>query len=433
MSFLKSELPGKIRLSGADYFHVVLDTHAKFHRSGGNVVRMAFFLEGYLSKETLQKKLNDIALIHWLCNIRLAGGSFFSLPYWSYKDAGKTIEIREHESPRASEIPESIYHRDIPLNAERFIEADLVHSPDKKTILIFSWNHILLDGRGSGMLTDFIDSPDNTIPISAFFPKENESPSLLSRVRNMYKVKAFLENSTKRKIASVASAEQEGKGDFHFHVIRFSKEEAKIIEQNARKNGTRFGVNSFLIAACSIAVNKLIKGKGRTGDLWIPVPYDGRKRGAFGPVISNNVSSVFYTIPQEKLSDVKATVEHIAGQFAEQLKLEMPKRYNMLQDMMRKLPGGLYYKLVNRPGEGALASFLYTATGEGIGDMKTFFDIPVNDMVIYSPQTFPPGLTFLFLRFDNTLKVNISYSDAVISESELRSLETDLRTILLQQ
>lgn len=433
MAFLKSELPKKIRLSGADYFHVVLDRHAKHHRSGGNVVRMAFFLDGYLSKGSLQEKLDGIGIIHWLCNIKLVNGSVFSLPYWSYTDAGRTIGIREHESPRDAEIPDTIYQRDIPLNADHFIEADLVHSPDKKTILVFSWNHILLDGRGSGMLTDFINDPDPKIPLSAFFPKQNPSPGWISYMKNMYKVKSFLENSTASKIVSVANDTLEGKGDFHFKVIRFNKEETKLIEQNARKSGTRFGVNSFLIAVCSIAVNKIIKARGGKGDLWIPVPYDGRKRGAFGPVISNNVSSVFYTIKEEKLNDTRATVEHIAAQLADQLKQEMPKRYNMLQDMMRHLPGNIYYKLINRPGEGALASFLYTATGEGIGDMKSFFNIPVNDMVIYSPQTFPPGLTFLFLRFDNTLKVNISYSDAVITESELRSIETDLRTIFLKQ
>jgi hypothetical protein len=433
MSFLKSELPTKLKLSGADYFHVVLDTHAAHHNSGGNVVRMAFCLEQNLSKETLREKLSGISVIHWLCNISLVKGNFFRAPYWLYKDEGREIAIFEHSSGRPDEIPHAIFHRDIPLNAERFIEADLIHGPGNKTILLFSWNHILLDGRGSGMLTDYIDDPKPSILVSAFFPKERNNESWFSGMKNMFQVKAFLESTTKgRKIASVAPENSE-EGEFRFHLVRFSHEQTKQIEKHAKESGNRFGVNAFLISACSIAVGKVLESKGRKGDLWVPVPYDGRKRGAFGPVISNNVSSVFYTIPSEKLKDVNACVAHVNGQLAEQLKLEMPKKYSALQEMMRYLPSDLYYKLVNRPGEGALASFLYTATGEGIGDMKTFFGIPVSDMVIYSPQTFPPGLTFLFLRFNDTIKVNISYSSSSLSETELQLLEKELILILLKQ
>jgi hypothetical protein len=250
-------------------------------------------------------------------------------------------------------------------------------------------------------------------------------------MKNMFEVKKFIEKSAKPPIASVATGRESAAAKFRFHVLRFDHEQTKKIELNARKNGTRFGVNSFLIAACCHASDKLIKSKGRKGTLWIPVPYDGRLRGAFGPVISNNVSSVFYTVPQEKLQDIKTTVAHITTQMNDQLRNEMPKKYNTLLDLMRHIPGKLYYKLISNPGEGALASFLFTATGEGIGDLKTFFDKPVKDVVIYEPQTFPPGLTYLFLRYNNTLKVNICYSEAVISPSELAALENDLRSIFL--
>lgn len=432
MTFLKTELPKKVKLSGADCFHLMLDKHAKHHQSGGNVVRMAFFLDAEISKDVLKIHLKNSATIHWLCNIKLVNKKF-KIPYWQYSDSGNEIEIREHYTEKPNYIPESIFTKNIDLNTMRFIEADIIHGPNKKSTILFSWNHILMDGRGSGMLIDQINKPNDSIQLSSFFPKKVKQSGWISSIKNMFEVKHFLEKSSSEKIASVAKNSEQESGEFNFKIIRFNQEETKLIEKNALVNGTRFGVNSFLIATCSIATNSIIKAKGRTGNLWIPVPYDGRLRGAFGPVISNNISSIFYTIPQEKLIDTKTAVSHIVSQMNEQLRLEMPKKYNRLLDMMRYIPSSIYYKLVNRPGEGSLASFLFTATGEGIGDLKTFFDIAVNDVVIYEPQTFPPGLTFLFLRFNNTLKINISYASSIISKTELVTLEIELKAILLQQ
>jgi NRPS condensation-like uncharacterized protein len=429
MNLQKSLLPSKVKLSGADCFHLALDTHAQFHNAGGNVVRMAFCLNQKISADELKSHLDGLAVIHWLCNIKLVSPPL-SVPYWRYADKGNSIEVREHSVANAAEIPESLFSKDIGLDAKAFIEADLIHDKNKTTILL-SWNHILMDGRGSGMLINYINNPSSDIPLSSFFPKETRSYGIFGALKNMLEVKKFLEESSKNKIASVASGKEKNAGAFRFKILRFSQDETKLIEQNARKNGTRFGVNSFLIAACARSVNKIIRSKGRSSDLWIPVPYDGRLRGAFGPVISNNVSSVFYTIPQEKLNTTAETVAHVTSQMNDQLKIDMPKKYNRLLDMMRYIPANIYYRMVSKPGEGALASFLFTATGEGIGDIKSFFSREVNDVIIYEPQTFPPGLTFLFLRFNNTLKVNISYSDAVISSMELAELESSLRNIFL--
>jgi hypothetical protein len=52
-------------------------------------------------------------------------------------------------------------------------------------------------------------------------------------------------------------------------------------------------------------------------------------------------------------------------------------------------------------------------------------------MVIWSQQTFPPGLTFLFLRFSDKLKLNMSYSTSSLSPSEMLELENELKKILL--
>lgn len=427
--------PQKVRLGGADCFHLALDRHARTHAAGGNVVRMAFFMGEGITKEELQERLDQVPIISWLCNIRLRDGFFFSIPYWEFlPDQGFKVEIREHESESGPDLPAELFKRDIPLTAARFFEADLIHYPGGRSTILFSWNHILLDGRGSGMLFNYLNDPSKHVPLSSFFPVEKKSPGWIKYIRNMYAVKHFIEQNTKGNIVSVYScqANQDKHPEFRNKVIRYSHAETVLLEKNAKKNGTRFGVNSFLIAACVNAVNKVLQGRGIQGDMWLPIPYDGRKRGAFGPIISNNVSMVFYTVPREKMKAIPDLVAHISQEMNKQLKDEIPHKYALLLDLMRHIPSRLYYNLVNRPGEGALSSFLFTATGEGIGDMRSLFGRPLSDVVIYSPETYPPGLTFLFLRFNNQIKVSISYSKQVIREEEILLIEQELKTVLLQ-
>jgi hypothetical protein len=45
--------------------------------------------------------------------------------------------------------------------------------------------------------------------------------------------------------------------------------------------------------------------------------------------------------------------------------------------------------------------------------------------------TFPPGLTFVFLKHNNELNVNIAYSPDVISDNELHLIEEKIKEILL--
>ena len=89
----KADLPKKVRLSGADCFHLVLDKHAKKHQTGGNVMRMIICFTDALPVEKINRALQSSLLIHWLCNIELAPGLLLTIPYWKYVDKGNKITV----------------------------------------------------------------------------------------------------------------------------------------------------------------------------------------------------------------------------------------------------------------------------------------------------------------------------------------------------
>jgi hypothetical protein len=426
-------LPEKVYLTGSDCFHLVLDKHAKKYQSGGNVMRIVFSIDHAIDPEQLKTVFAQSPIIHWLCNIQLKPGSVFGRPYWSYSDKGNNIVIQEHRHDAYNEIPGIVLQRDIPIEGERFIECDIVRYPDNRSLVVISWNHILIDGRGIGMLIHHLNevtAGNVTTDISSLFPARQKPLGMLAHIRNMYKVKSFIEQSSRPPLASVAATGSKATAPFKTKIIYYNETETQQIHQNAINHGARLGPNLFYIACCSHAVNNLLKQRNTQGTLWLPVPYDGRLRGAIGPIISNTVAFFFYRMPQQVLQQVKQTVSSLSEQMTEQIKNKRPQLYSNLLNMMRHIPVWLYYKLVNKTGEGTFTSFVYSATGEGFNNHTHFMGHAVSGLTIYPSPTFPPGLTFSFLKFDNALNINIAYSPDIINTFEITFIEEELKKLL---
>lgn len=431
--FDKTNIPLKVRLSGSDCFHLVLDKHAQKHRAGDNVMRKVFYFDELLSKEKVEGIFNQSPVIYWLCNIKLMHGNFFTTPWWKFTDEGRTISIKEHHAAQNLQLPESILTRDIPLNAASFVEADLVHYTNGTTAFVLSWNHIVMDGKGTQLLLDHLDNlrQKKHYTLQSFFPALEKEPTFFQYVRNMYKVKHFVENSSKAPIASVSREKVKGNASFKYLTISFNQAETQTIDENAKINGARFGANMFTLACCAHAVHELNTTRKKPGTLWLPIPYNGRKRGASGPIVTNSVATIFYRIPVQKLATVPGTIDHLNQLMTEQMKVDMPRSFEKLLDMMRYIPLWLHYFLISKVGKGNFASFLYTTTGENFNQVASLFGLPVSRLNLIPASTYPPGLTFIFLRHQQLLNINISYSPEVISAEEMNDLEKDLKSLLL--
>ena len=433
-TFNKTKLPKKVILSGADCFHLVLDKHAKKHSAGGNVMRKIFYFTNPLSYNKINDILKSSPVIYWLCNIKLVPGMLMKLPCWQYTDRNNEIVLLEHHADVEDEIPDSILNRDITIASTRFIEADLVHYPSGGCAFILSWNHILLDAKGTTLLFEHLNLLSENKPQSfdIFFPGKEKKTNIVTYIRNMYKVKKFVQTSSKPPVSSVAcSSLKTGEGKTLTKIISFNVEETKKINANAFKTGSRFGPTLYLVACCTHVINFLNQQKNKAGDIWLPIPYDGRLRGAAGPLISNCVSFLFYRIAANEIKTIPQTVKTLSTQMTAQIKEGIPQRYSMFLNMMRHVPLWLYYFLISRTGKGVFASFLYTSTGDNFNNLKSLFGEPIRNLNMIPALTFPPGLTFVFLKHDGELNINIAYSPDVINNNELHLIEEKIKEILL--
>ena len=430
------KFPEKVRLSGADCFHLVLDKHAQKHGAGGNVMRQVFYFNKSVPAETINVILKGSPIIHWLCNIKLVSGKLFRVPHWKYTHSSNEIILLEHEVDEDNKVPEFILDRDIPLGADRFIEADLLHYRSGACAFVLSWNHVLMDAKGTRLLFDHLNrlSENKDIHAAHFFPATEKKTGLITHIRNMYKVKSFIQQSSGAPVSSIGKKHHRiDAGLSRYITFRFNSTETNKINNNAIQAGSRFGPSLFFIACCSQVIHLFNSSKQKKGDTWLPVPYDGRLKGGSGPLVSNSVSFIFYRLRPDEMNSPGKAVKSLAAQMTEQIKDGMPQKYSMFLDMMRYVPLWLYYLLISRTGEGTFASFLYTSTGENFNDLDSFFGEPVRDLALIPALTFPPGFTFVFLKHAGELKVEIAYSPDVIGNNDLLLIEEHLRKLLLTE
>ena len=131
------------------------------------------------------------------------------------------------------------------------------------------------------------------------------------------------------------------------------------------------------------------------------------------------------------MNSVSQTVRSLSAQMTSQIKEKMPRKYTMFLNMMRHIPLWLYYFLISSTSGGVFASFLYTSTGDNFNELRSLFGEPLRSLTLIPALTFPPGLTFVFLKHDDELNLNIAYSPDIISNNDLHLIEQKIKEILL--
>ncbi len=420
------KLPHKVNLNGADCFHLMLERNIKKHNIGNNIIRMVMTVNNQESFDRIADNIQNSPIIDWIANIELKQ-PFFLNPYWKYTNNGNKLPVIQIEGNHSS-IPNEILKGNFSLNDGPLVRFHTYKTEKNDLKLVFSFHHILLDGRGSGLLIKHLSNCEDFKDFSFkdVFPKPIKKINFFSHVINMFQVKRFVENTMRKPIGHPPHVKLNNH-EFYLSVKDFSTEETKLIDENAKKNGARFGSNLYQIACCAHVVKEFNKD---SSDLWLPVPYDGRKRGSNGPVISNNISFLFYRISFKNNPSVSDTITELFNQMNHQLKLEIPRKYNQLLQFMKFIPKRFYYWMTTNASKGAISTFLYSSSGEAIWDTSHFCS-DLSDTLLIPPFTYPPGISITFLRYDGMLKMNIAVSSNKIDKKNLSLLEHNLVELLL--
>ena len=376
----------------------------------------------------IENVIHTSPFIHWIANIKLVTPWMLN-PYWKYQNQEKSIIINNFEE-LSDEIPSEIIYQNFDLKKDQLLRFDTFRTSKGVLKLVMSFHHILFDGRGSRLivrhLTQNLDFNQENLHL--FFPKKIKKINFIRHTINMFQVKKYVESTMKKPIGHIANLEKEDElKKFNLVTHNFTEDETKHIDKTAKDSGARFGSNLYQIACTAISISRNLNF---TEDIWIPIPYDGRRRGSIGPVVSNNISFLFYRLKINELTSVSETIQSMQSQMNEQLKLEMPRKYNELLQFMKFIPKGFYFWMTTRAGKGEISSFLYSSSGESFWDTSKFSP-ELTDTLLIPPFTYPPGISITFLRNDGKLKMNIAASNNKLNNKQLSLFENSLIELLL--
>ena len=135
----------KIPFTGFDTFLLALEEQYKQRGAIGNVCRYVIDLEGKLEKDDVQALLRQNTIATTLFNTSFEKAKSLQIPFWIQKESRK-IEVQEFDADEL--IPSGVKSKTLD-PSEHCLSIDLAHRSSGNSTLIFSWNHMLMDGYGA--------------------------------------------------------------------------------------------------------------------------------------------------------------------------------------------------------------------------------------------------------------------------------------------
>lgn len=412
------------KLSGSDYFHLLIDRKIKRFGLAGNISRVHFELDSSTNLEDLANSLKENPWLQMASKIRYKVGWPF-LPKWVRFENDKPPIIIA-ESLSESEFQSQILNRKVD-NDEGLVCIDLCSLEDYSKHVVISLHHSLFDHQG---MMNFIHALCGGFEGNDF--PEFEGNGFGKSLINFCGMTLYMLSRGSSKLGSLLTKNSSRKGIPRYESLKLTIEESKTVESNAWKAGSRIGTSAYLIAGVARGVNSVLKDRGdKAPYLWFSTPHKQRKLGTKGHLFSNQLSFLFFKLKNTDLDSSSACVESMNGQLREQIKEQITEKYAGLMDSLRYMPLFIYEQMVNLSAKGKLASFGFSDLGTDQLQIDSFCGQKVLNVFRYPPVPTPPGFNVAVVRSNEQFEFVFGYVDEAISESEMEQFKVEFKNRLL--
>jgi len=412
--------------TGFDAFLLALEKQYQQRGAIGNVCRYVIDVSGKIDKDELENLLNSRDWAVTLFNTSYQKGNIFRIPCWVQKNP-TFIRITQHYSDDL--IPESI--SELELNpAITCVRMDLVQRTDGSSSIILSWNHMIMDGFGAASFLNelFGDGMEKNLKLISY---EKPNYSLKSFVKSV-KAKYFIDYSSRRPVSILGPRKINLNSGQYIEVLTFNPKQKEQIHKAALACGSYYGTSAFYLTCAARAVKSvLVKRKSKIANFWVPVPRDNRKKGAYGPIIGNRLSFIFYRFKKTDIATIRSGIKEINRQMKYQIKIKMPDAYNHLMNFMKWMPLSIYYFLLKRRSGNSISSFLFTLAPDHPRDLQSLLGKKVSNAFNLPANANPPGLTFAFMNACGKIHLMVLYYENTISKKEFASMALHLEHELI--
>lgn len=412
------------KLSGSDYFHLLIDRKMKRFGLAGNISRVHFQLDSDADLTQIATLLKSNSWLKSASRIRYKL-SWPSSPKWI-----KTEEVDSRvilsESISQTVFQEQILNRNVD-NTEGLVCVDLCSQQDGSKDVVVSMHHALFDHQG---MMNFIDALNDNFD-------GNECPELepfgfWNSAVNAFNMTFYMLSRGSSKLGSLLKKSSSKNSLPRYDQLILTLEETKQVEANAWQTGSRIGTSAYLISSVAKTVDLTLQNRNEHAPyLWFSTPHNQRKLGTKGHLFSNQLSFLFFKLTVSDLDSKSASIKALNTQLKQQIKNQITAKYAGLMAALRYVPLSIYELMVNRSANGKLASFGFSDLGKDQLEMETFCGQKVKNVFRYPPVATPPGFNVAVVRSKEQFEFVFGYLDEAISESGMNQFKIDFKNRLL--
>lgn len=329
--------------------------------------------------------------------------------------------------------------------------ADLIVVADGTANFLFTWSHLLFDGKGVELLLQALCEPDSISPPS--FPSSlkkrfsfQEKFFLIKRIANHFSslasdgftsfapsCRSFYERG-KQRLGSFLGGKKnlQAVGDsLDFEVITFSPEETREMKAKSEKlAGPLFHLPFYLAGAFRAAHAILSQRASGCDALTVSTPAQTRGKTS-PPLFQNHLSMFFFRLRPEEMDTFPGAVQSLSRQFAQMTKEKLDVAFSFLLAIMQWMPSRFYIAFVLWQGRGNFTSFFHSHTGEFLPETNKFFEASIENGFHIPAVSAPPGTGIFFSEFRGRTTLTISWRTHSLSRREKKRLIEHLRQDLL--
>lgn len=431
---------GRLRLTGADCF--VLALNRLMRRNGQNELfgQTQLLLDRPPDLEALQAAADRLAAGHPVLDAHIVRHPFSlhaswkwnnktrSLPVRLWRESGVAApaEAREIESLHA--WSEAVMNEPLEKNGGlRNLRLDVVFCGDGRSALVFTWSHLLFDGRGAELLVDLLlrdgkTSPPDVPPL----PKK-----LRDRIETARPVVERFFSLSRNQYRSLAGAVP-GPGRLRYELVCLDETRSAAALERASAFANPLFHTAFFLACAARAHRRVFQARGREPDDYVmSIPVQTRRRGSGGAVFQNGVTMLFFHLRKSDLETLEGATRAAQTQFEDMTRLRLDRSFHQVLDLMRRLPSPLYMRFVGMQFQGEITSFFHSFTGEFSVPLETVFGAKVVDARHVPSVSSPPGSGIFLGLFRGRLTATLSWRECAATAGEIDLMREQLLSDLL--
>ncbi len=412
------------RLTGADYFHLLIDRQMRANGQPGNISRLQLHLSDDADLLALRDRLEQSPVLNSIRPLRLHH-RWPAVPTWiTSTDASPALFL--HGTLGQEQFDRELLHAPIPAQGVP-VRIDLCTMANGSRRLLVSMHHALFDHRG--MMLFLRALANNTLPQSLFV-QETSRPwrqEAADALRGMF---AAL-GSGGWNLATLTARNASTTGHVILRELMLPSETTASSDRAAMASGARMGRSTFYLACTLVALRELLEARGQHPPyFWVPVPHDMRRKGAEDHLVGNQLSFFFFKVQRTDLLSVPAAVAALTQQLSAQVRNGALHHQAALQRVFRFIPFWLMNAMVGLTTGGRISSLAFSDLGEERQPILDFLGVPVLGMDHIPPVPSPPGLSVVLARDKGRLKVILAAAEEALSEQEHTWLAHRLERLL---